>query len=331
VAFADDPATREDASARLRARGLRVTPQRRAILGAFTGAEAEHLSADEVHARAAAAVPEVGRGTVYAALAELTELGLLAAVGSPEPVRYEINVTDHQHFRCRVCLRLYDVALDPPPTGALTRRGFVVERTTVTVEGVCADCAEYDRGLDTGAARSTAPAAGVPVALPRGTAYGAAATPLGNMQMLCTERGALRVMYADHPDGPAVARAGARRRGAREAQRRLAELDRAVGAYFAAGTPIATDLAVDWAAAATDGDTTLDAVRAIPFGRDRSYELLASPGAAYDRGLAIGSNPLALVVPCHRVSRGREIPTSYVGGMARKRALLAHERRFADR
>ena len=65
--------------------GLRVTPQRRAILGAFSHDPVEHLSADEIHARAAAVVPELGRGTVYAALAELTELGLLAARGAAEP------------------------------------------------------------------------------------------------------------------------------------------------------------------------------------------------------------------------------------------------------
>ena len=107
-----------DAGELLRARGLRVTPQRRAILGAFSHGADEHLSADEIHARAAAVVPELGRGTVYAALAELTELGLLAARGSPEPVRYETNTEPHQHFRCRLCLRLFDVALAEPGAGA---------------------------------------------------------------------------------------------------------------------------------------------------------------------------------------------------------------------
>ena len=94
----------------LRAHGLRVTPQRRAILGRLLAtAPTEHLSADEIHARAAAVVPEISRGTVYAALAELTELGLLSAHGNPEPVRYETNTEPHQHFRCRLCLRLFDV------------------------------------------------------------------------------------------------------------------------------------------------------------------------------------------------------------------------------
>src|SRR3954468_20400344 len=113
-----------DPASVLRERGLRVTPQRRAILEAFESRPEEHLSADEVHARAAAAVPEISRGTVYATLAELTELGLLSALGSPEPVRYGTNTAPHQHFRCRLCLRLFDVELPPPDVRGLARRGF---------------------------------------------------------------------------------------------------------------------------------------------------------------------------------------------------------------
>ena len=118
---------------------------------------AEHLSADEIHARAAAVVPELGRGTVYAALAELTELGLLAALGSPEPVRYETNTEPHQHFRCRLCLRLFDVALADP---AVALEGFVVEQITITAEGVCAECVAYDKGLRAGAKRARRPFVG---------------------------------------------------------------------------------------------------------------------------------------------------------------------------
>src|SRR4051794_1406815 len=102
------PAMPRDPVSALRAQGLRVTPQRRAILGAFAEHPDEHLSADEVHARAAAAVSELSRGTVYATLAELTELGLLAALGSADPVRYEANTRPHQHFACRLCRRLFD-------------------------------------------------------------------------------------------------------------------------------------------------------------------------------------------------------------------------------
>ena len=81
----------------------------RAILLAFSSGLGEHLSADEVHARASRELPDLGRGTVYATLAEFTEAGLLAAFGTSEPVRYETNTEPHDHFRCRLCLRLFDL------------------------------------------------------------------------------------------------------------------------------------------------------------------------------------------------------------------------------
>src|SRR3954453_11237369 len=107
----------------LRRRNLRVTPQRRGILEGFTDRADEHLSADEVHARAARVVPDLGRGTVYATLAELAEIGLLGAVGTVDPVRYETNVSTHQHFRCELCLRLFDVDIDAPVAGPLSDAG----------------------------------------------------------------------------------------------------------------------------------------------------------------------------------------------------------------
>ena len=80
--------TPDDAGELLRARGMRSTPQRRAILSVFGGGRTEHLSADEVYAQASRSLPDLSRGTVYATLAEFSELGLLSAFGSPEPVRY---------------------------------------------------------------------------------------------------------------------------------------------------------------------------------------------------------------------------------------------------
>jgi ferric uptake regulator family protein/6-O-methylguanine DNA methyltransferase-like protein len=186
----------QDPGAVLRARGLRVTPQRRAILGAFTGAATEHLSADEVHARASASVPELSRGTVYATLAELTELGLLAAFGTAEPVRYELHVAAHQHFAAASAFA--------SPTS--TSRRFPP------------------------------------------TAYRRAASS------------------SSAPRSPSRASAPTARATARASRR--------------------------------------------------------ASGAA----TALGTNPLALVVPCHRVTRGREITEAYVGGAERKRALRSHER-----
>ena len=72
-----------------------------------------------------------------------------------------------------------------------------------------------------------------------------------------------------------------------------------------------------------------DALRQIPVGTTTSYGALAKrlgcPGASRAVGLANGSNPVGLVVPCHRVIGADGSLTGYGGGLPRKRWLLAHE------
>lgn len=72
------------------------------------------------------------------------------------------------------------------------------------------------------------------------------------------------------------------------------------------------------------------ALRTIPYGETRSYGEIAttigSPGAARAVGLANGRNPIAIIVPCHRVIGGSGGLTGYGGGIARKMRLLELER-----
>jgi methylated-DNA-[protein]-cysteine S-methyltransferase len=72
------------------------------------------------------------------------------------------------------------------------------------------------------------------------------------------------------------------------------------------------------------------ALRQIPAGSTTTYGQLAArigrPHACRAVGLANGSNPVAIVVPCHRVIGADGTLTGYGGGLARKRWLLDHER-----
>jgi methylated-DNA-[protein]-cysteine S-methyltransferase len=67
----------------------------------------------------------------------------------------------------------------------------------------------------------------------------------------------------------------------------------------------------------------------IPFGETWSYGQLAArigkPGASRAVGLANGSNPISVIVPCHRVIGADGSLTGYGGGLPRKQWLLAHE------
>jgi methylated-DNA-[protein]-cysteine S-methyltransferase len=106
-----------------------------------------------------------------------------------------------------------------------------------------------------------------------------------------------------------------------EAASRLAE-------YFAGDVRAIDDLAV-----ATGGTPfqrqVWAALRDIPAGTTVSYGTIASrigrPTACRAVGLANGSNPIGIVVPCHRVVGANSALTGYGGGIQRKQWLLEHE------
>jgi O-6-methylguanine DNA methyltransferase len=75
-----------------------------------------------------------------------------------------------------------------------------------------------------------------------------------------------------------------------------------------------------------------DALRQIPPGETRSYgsiaHALGSDGASRAVGMANGANPVAIIVPCHRVIGSNGSLTGYGGGLERKAWLLDHEARW---
>lgn len=75
------------------------------------------------------------------------------------------------------------------------------------------------------------------------------------------------------------------------------------------------------------------ALRQIPYGETTTYGKIAKaiqqPRAARAVGLANNQNPVAIIVPCHRVIGANGRLTGYGGGIPRKRWLLKHEQRFA--
>jgi len=102
----------------------------------------------------------------------------------------------------------------------------------------------------------------------------------------------------------------------------------AFGAYFAGRLDALSGLA--WRTGGTVFQRAVwAALCTIPIGQTLSYKGLAeqigSPKAMRAVGLANGSNPVGIVVPCHRVIGADGGLTGYGGGLERKRWLLAHE------
>jgi O6-methylguanine-DNA--protein-cysteine methyltransferase len=206
----------------LKAHGLRTTPQRQAILRAFDASTSEHLSAEEIHARASLSLTSLSRATVYATLAELTELGLLAA------------------------------------------------------------------------------------------------TPLG----------ILRLAFEEHFDAEELRKRAASRRGSRAARQHLNTAATELSAFLAGGLQ-EISCPIDSTALSTARDS-LNATRAIPYAEHGSYTKLIGDLPPKEFGRWMGANPIPLVLPCHRVTHGKEVPRCFVGGLQRRQWLEDHERQFAS-
>ena len=313
----------------LRARGLRSTPQRRAILAAFHGGPAEHLSADEVYARAAESVPDLSRGTVYATLAEFSELGLLSASGAPEPVRYETNTSHHSHFRCRLCLRIFDIRSGLQNPEEITDPGFTVERVDTSAEGICAECNDYAAGLKAGARAISRSGPTTDTLAAPGVATASLDGPLGTLLLAATPQGLTRVAFEGHGDFDALRAHATSRRGSQKARRHLADAAAKLRDYFAGNTN-RPHWVIDWAFLESAGEPALRSTESIPYASHRCYTDLTNAGSARDLDRIMGANPIPIVTPCHRVTRGIEIPTTFVGGPDRRHWLNSYETTAKD-
>jgi Fe2+ or Zn2+ uptake regulation protein len=128
----------------LHERGMRVTSQRLLIHRALVD-HGGHLSAEQVHELVQAALPGVTQQTVYSTLALLAELGVAQRVSAPGPsTRFEARSDDHHHAVCERCGAVIDLHVRVPVSravGASRESGFVPSSASVTVLGLCADCA----------------------------------------------------------------------------------------------------------------------------------------------------------------------------------------------
>lgn len=160
-------------------------------------------------------------------------------------------------------------------------------------------------------------------------AYRTLDTPVGPLLIATTGVGLVRVAYASE-DHDQVLRALAARLGSRvlRAPARLEHVARQLDEYFA-GTRTAFDLPLDFALSAGFRQRVQQNLVTIGYGTTRSYGEIArsvgNPKAVRAVGSACATNPLPVVVPCHRVVRSDGSLGGYAGGPDAKRTLLTLE------
>jgi methylated-DNA-[protein]-cysteine S-methyltransferase len=161
--------------------------------------------------------------------------------------------------------------------------------------------------------------------------YDRVASPVGNLLVVADEAGALHMTTFDA--GGERWRSAFERRHPDAALRAQADPSghcSALRAYFDGDIFILDKLPVVFAGTPFQ-EKVWRALRRIPGGTTTSYGALAKkigePKAMRAVGLANGSNPIGVVVPCHRVVGSDGSLTGYGGGLPRKKWLLAHEAR----
>ncbi len=160
-------------------------------------------------------------------------------------------------------------------------------------------------------------------------AYATVDSPVGRLLLAATPKGLVRVAY-DIEDHDRVLETLSERLSPRvlRAPRRLDAVARELDEYFG-GQRQAFDLPLDLSLSEGFRQLVQRHLPDIRYGQTRTYgqvaKLVGNPRAVRAVGTACATNPLPLVVPCHRVLRADGTPGGYVGGLEAKVTLLSLE------
>ena len=160
-------------------------------------------------------------------------------------------------------------------------------------------------------------------------AYRVVDSPVGALLLAATELGLVRVAFAvEGHDSVLQSLADKVSPRILHSPARLDPIARELDEYFAGGRR-AFDLPLDWQLSGGFRSTVLHHLPDIGYGHTASYaavaKLAGNPRAVRAVGSACATNPLPVVVPCHRVVRSDGAMGGYLGGVDAKRTLLTLE------
>jgi len=132
----------ESEAKKLKKIGLKVTPQRLAILRLIKG-DRTHPSAEKIYHEISKKFPGISFATVYNTLAKLVETGEIQQLDiDPDKKRFDPHTSLHYHFYCKACGEVYDVDSAVSLTSNIKKiAGHQVEAMQLNFKGICKDCA----------------------------------------------------------------------------------------------------------------------------------------------------------------------------------------------
>jgi Fur family peroxide stress response transcriptional regulator len=131
------------ALAQLKSTGVRMTPQRHAIL-TFLINSMSHPTADEIYRALSPEFPSMSVATIYNNLRLFVEAGLVRELTyGDDSSRFDSDLSDHYHAICKSCGSIVDFEFPPlleVERAASKETGFVVEGHRMEIYGVCRNC-----------------------------------------------------------------------------------------------------------------------------------------------------------------------------------------------
>jgi len=127
----------------LKEKGLKITPQRLAIIDALVENREAHPGATLIYEEARKKARRVSLSTVYATLKEFSENGLIRQLEFDRMEnRYDVDLLDHVNLICNRCGKIFDYAIPASlePRDIARKSGFVVTDTRLEFHGYCRDC-----------------------------------------------------------------------------------------------------------------------------------------------------------------------------------------------
>ncbi|GAA0450700.1 peroxide-responsive transcriptional repressor PerR [Alkalibacillus silvisoli] len=138
----------QEALATLKSSGVRITPQRHAVLE-YLMHSMNHPTADEIYKALEGKFPNMSVATVYNNLRVFLDIGLVRELTYGDASsRFDCNTTDHYHIICNSCGKIVDFhypALDEVEQLAEQVTGFNVSHHRLEVYGTCTDCQNTSR------------------------------------------------------------------------------------------------------------------------------------------------------------------------------------------
>jgi len=140
--------TLDSALEALRARNMRITPQRLAVVEELVG-NTTHPTAEQMAKRVQGRMYGVSTSTIYKTLNELVEIGLVRKVDSSGKAHFDPEIELHGHLRCIRCGDLVDVSLPGEKLKVISemeeRNGVRVTSVAVQFEGICRSCSKGEK------------------------------------------------------------------------------------------------------------------------------------------------------------------------------------------